>query len=135
MARVVVDTNIIFSAMLNMDSAFAKEMLHFENEFYICETTLVEIFTHKEKLTKVSRLSSPEMAHLYHILVKRFRIYKEELISPGNWQAAYRLCCDVDEADTPHVALALEVNALLWTGDKHLKEGLAKKGFKNFFVP
>jgi predicted nucleic acid-binding protein len=134
MTRVVVDTNIIFSAMMNIDSSFAKEMLRLENEFFVCETTLVEIFNHKEKLVKASHLSSTDLAHLYHILVKRFHIYKEELISPENWQAAYVLCSTVDETDTPHVALALELNALLWTGDKRLKEGLEKKGFENFFV-
>ncbi len=33
------------------------------------------------------------------------------------------------------VALALELNASIWTGDKKLKDGLIHKGFDNFFVP
>jgi predicted nucleic acid-binding protein len=53
MTRVVVDTNIIFSAMMNIDSSFAKEMLRLENEIFVCETTLVEIF----KTSEVSETS------------------------------------------------------------------------------
>ncbi|WP_413176102.1 PIN domain-containing protein [Anabaena azotica] len=39
----------------------------------------------------------------------------------------------MDESDTPHVALTLELEGLLWTGDKKLKEGLIRKGFDKFF--
>ena len=134
MARVVVDTNILFSALASAESSFAKTMLRSENEFFVCETTLVEIFDRKEKLIKASRLSSEDVTRLYCILVKRVQIYREDLISPENWKAAYDLCSDIDETDTPHVALALELSAFLWTGDKRLKEGLQEKGFKNFFI-
>ncbi len=135
MAQVVVDTNILFSALASAESSFAKAMLRSENEFFVCETTLVEIFDRKEKLIKVSHLSSEDVTRLYRILVKRVQIYREDLISVENWKAAYEFCRDVDETDTPHVALALELDAYLWTGDKRLKEGLQEKGFKNFFVP
>jgi predicted nucleic acid-binding protein len=130
-----VDTNIFFSALISAESLFAKTMLGAENGFYVCETTFVEIFNHKEKLIKASRMSPEDVAHLYYILLKRVQAYKEDLISQENWKSAYDLCRDIDESDTPHVALALEINALLWTGDKRLKEGLLKKGFNNFFVP
>ena len=46
---------------------------------------------------------------------------------------AYHLCKDVDEKDTPFVALAIEMEAELWTRDQNLKEGLLKKGFNRFF--
>ena len=135
MGRVVVDTSVFFSALMSPESSFAKFMLQLENEFFICETTLVEVFNHKEKLTKATDISSDDLGHLYHILVKRVHVYKEDLISAENWKAAYGLCLDIDETDTPHVALALQLNAVLWTGDKRLKEGLEEKGFRNFFVP
>lgn len=34
----------------------------------------------------------------------------------------------MDEFDAPFIALALELDAPLWTGDKKLITGLAKKG-------
>ncbi|PSQ84453.1 MAG: hypothetical protein BRD44_00900 [Bacteroidetes bacterium QS_7_67_15] len=45
------------------------------------------------------------------------------------------LCHDIDETDTPHVALVFELDGELWTGDKKLKEGLRENGFDRFFEP
>jgi predicted nucleic acid-binding protein len=133
MARVVVDTNIIFSALVNAQSAFAEILLRSDHEFFVCEMALVEIFKHKDKIAQVSRLSDDDLARLYHILLKRITLYKEDLISTENRKAAYHFCRDIDASDTPHVALALELDAFLWTGDKKLKDGLQRKGFQNIF--
>jgi putative PIN family toxin of toxin-antitoxin system len=136
LARVVVDTNIIFSALINgAESVFAETLLRSDNEFFVCESMIVEIFKHKEKLTKFSRISEDDMTRWYHLLLKNLHLYKEDLIAPENRKAAYRLCRDIDETDTPHVALAMELKAALWTGDKKLQNGLKAKGFTEFFVP
>ena len=72
---------------------------------------------------------------IYQILLKRITLYKEDLIALDHRAVAYALCKDIDESDTPHVALTLELEGLLWTGDKKLKEGLRRKGFNQFFEP
>lgn len=136
MSRVVVDTNIIFSALISSeDSAFAETLLRSDNEFFVCESTVVEIFKHKEKIVKFARISEDDLTRWHHLLLKHLQLNKEDLISPENRKAAYELCKDVDEADTPHVALTLELKAVLWTGDKKLQAGLMKKGFDKFFAP
>lgn len=136
MTRVVVDTNIIFSALISgAESAFAETVLRSDNEFYVCESAIVEIFKHKEKIIKFARISEDDLTRWYHLLLKNLRLHKEDLIAPENRKAAYELCADIDEADTPHVALALELKALLWTGDKKLQNGLRGKGFNEFFIP
>jgi len=113
---IVVDTNILFSALLRPKSSFADILLGTENHFFVCEQVVIELFKLKEKLVKTSQLS------------------KEDLISLNSRAAAHLLCKDIDENDTPHVALTLELNGLLWTGDKKLKEGLRRKGFNQFFI-
>jgi len=129
---IVVDTNILFSALLSSQSSFAKILLGSDCRFFVCEQVLVELFKRKEKLVKVSLLSEDEIARIYQIILRRINLYKEDLITPNNRAAAYVLCKDIDESDTPHIALTLELKGLLWTGDKKLKEGLRQKGFNQF---
>tara|TARA_R110002096_G_C14392562_1_gene706660 strand:+ start:252 stop:440 length:189 start_codon:yes stop_codon:yes gene_type:complete len=51
------------------------------------------------------------------------------LIKEEVWLQAAELTKGVDESDTPFVALAMELNVPLWTGDKKLINGLREKDF------
>jgi predicted nucleic acid-binding protein len=132
---IIVDTNILFSALLNSQSTFAKVLLTSEHSFFICKQALVELVKHKEKIVRHSRLSEDDIVRFYQILLRRIEVYKEDIISQSNRRKAYALCREIDETDTPHVALTLELKGLLWTGDKKLKEELRRKGFDRFFEP
>ena len=132
---IVVDTNILFSALLSSNSRFRELLLKSEERFFICEFVVVEIFKRKEKIIRASKLTEDEIVEAYHLLLKRIELYKEDSIASENRNSAYALCSDIDENDTPHIALTLELNGLLWTGDKKLKEGLKQKGFDSFFEP
>ena len=46
---------------------------------------------------------------------------------------AFNLCKDIDAKDTVYDATTIELNGLLWTKDKELKNGLKLKGFNSFF--
>ncbi len=132
-APIIVNTNIIFSALLKNRTKFAEVLLAENHKFFICEMVLVELFKYKEKIVRLSGLSEDELIQLFQVFLKTMHLYKEELISIENRQLAYQLCYDIDKNDTAHVALTLELDGLLWAGDKVLKEGLLKKGFKQFF--
>jgi predicted nucleic acid-binding protein len=132
---IIVDTNIIFSALLRERSVFAETILTQNDTFYVCESVVIELFKHKEKIIKLSRLSEDQIIKLYHILIKRLNLYKESFIKSNSWDLAYALCKEIDPEDTPHLALTIELNGLLWTGDKKLKQHLIQKGFTNFFIP
>jgi predicted nucleic acid-binding protein len=93
------------------------------------------LFKYKEKIVLYSQLPEDNIVRFYQVLLRRVQIYKEDLISIENRTAAYALCRDIDETDTPHVALTLELGGLLWTGDKTLKNRLRDKGFNRFFEP
>lgn len=131
---VVVDTNIFFSALLSADSTFAQVILtSTDSTFYICESTLVELFEHKEKLVQVSKLALGDLLIVYRSLLRAVTVYKEASISTIYLRQANDLCRRVDAEDAPHVALALQLDALLWTGDKRLKTALRQQGFDRFF--
>ncbi len=48
-------------------------------------------------------------------------------------QKSWLLVKDLDPKDMLFVALTIELDGLLWTGDLKLRTGLAAKGFEAFF--
>jgi predicted nucleic acid-binding protein len=133
---VVADTNILFSALLGGESRFVELLLlRGEHSVFVCESVLVELFKHKERITEYTRLTEDEIVRAYHILLRHVNLFKEALIPADCWREAYELCNDIDVTDTPHVALTLTLDGSLWTGDKRLTAGLKKKGFNRFFLP
>lgn len=131
----VVDTNIVFSALLRAETSFARLILGSGRPLFINESVLVELFRHKERIVALSKLPATDVVRLHYILMRRLSIAKEDLIEPAHRQRAYELCADIDPADAPQVALVLQLDGLLWTGDKKLRTGLSAKGFDAFFDP
>lgn len=131
---VIVDTNILFSALLREDAAFSTEMFESARDFFICETTLTELFRHKEKLVRGSRMDAPALVRAYHLLLTRMQLFRESQIPEVCWTRARELCAAVDPDDAPQVAVTLALDGLLWTGDRVLKAGLLGKGFDRFFA-
>ncbi len=105
---IIVDTNIIFSALLNTNSLFSITLLNSDYQFYVGELVIVELFKYKNKIVKLSRLSEEDLIKFYHILLRRINFYKEDLIQIDNLKLAYNLCQDIDVNDTIHVALTIE---------------------------
>ena len=130
---IVVDTNIIISSLLKHESPFLELLLTKKHQFYICELNIIEVFNNKEKIIKLSKLSEEELTKVLHTLLRNLNLFKENLIENPNWRKAYDLCKDIDETDTPFVALTLELDGLLLTGDKKLKAELKKSGFNWFY--
>lgn len=134
-APIVVDTNILFSALLRNETRFAAILKRPEREFVICESILVELFRHKEKILASSDLGEEDVLHLFYDLLRALHVRKEDAILPHHREKAFELCRDVDPADAPVVALALSLDAYLWTGDRRLRRGLQARGFDRFYDP
>ncbi len=131
--RVIIDTNIIFKALRSQYSKYRDIMDKTDFEFYCPNYLITEIFKHKERLLKASKVGEDEVYELLEKTLQRINFVNEEFISTGNLIYANRLCNDIDEKDTLFVALSLEFNAQFWTKDDVLKNGLRQKGFDNFF--
>ncbi|MBE0425846.1 MAG: hypothetical protein IBX72_04260 [Nitrospirae bacterium] len=67
-------------------------------------------------------------------MLKRVSFVKEGVVSVENYEKANTMCRKIDENDTPFVALALEIDAYLFTGDEKLKKVLKDKGFDKFLL-
>ena len=81
----------------------------------------------------MSSISVDETYELLTSLLRRVSLVNESIISTEDMIAAYRLCNDIDEKDTPFVALTLSLAGVLWTRDSVLRQGLERKGFSQFF--
>jgi predicted nucleic acid-binding protein len=93
----------------------------------------VELFKHKEKICKISKHSHDEILEILYELIRHIEFYDENVISVDALQKSWLLVKDVDPKDMLFVALTIEMNGLLWTGDTKLRLGLEEKGFNSFF--
>ena len=131
--KVVVDANIVFSAILSAQGSIG-ELLLGGGEFFtfiVPNYLAEEIERHLPKLTKLTGLQADEVRELQKLVTRNINFLDESLVSESNWQEANNLASGLDEKDTPHLAFALEFDAIFWTGDKALVKGLKAKGFLN----
>lgn len=134
MKKVIVDTNILFSSLRSKNSKLRVVLEREDLHFYAPNFLMVEIFKHKERILQKSKATEDEVYEVLYKTLHKITFINEETISLGNFIEAYKLCGDIDEKDTPFVALTLELEGELWTKDDFLKRGLIKKGFNSFFV-
>ncbi len=128
--NLIIDTNIVFSAILNPKSNIGDLLLNYQSKvnFYAPEFLLSEIEKYSEKIEKISKQTAQEIIISKILVLSSVTFISEDLILDKNWQKAFQLTKDVDEKDTPFIALALQMNTKLWSGDKKLTKGLL---FKN----
>jgi predicted nucleic acid-binding protein len=134
--NLVIDTNIVFSAILNPKSNIGEILLNYQDKikFYAPEFLLFEIEKYNSKIKKISKLPSEEILISKILVLNSITFISEELILNKNWEKAFQLTKDIDEDDTPFVALALQMDSKLWSGDKKLTSGLLSKNSKIIYT-
>lgn len=133
--KVVVDTNIIFSAILNSNGLIGELLFNSEDqfEFYSSEFIIDELTRYKTKLQSLTKMTEEKIDISIHQTLKNIDLISSEAISETYWKQAYELAADVDEDDTPFLATAIGIEANIWTGDKRLINGLRAKGFQGIY--
>jgi predicted nucleic acid-binding protein len=133
--KIVVDTNIIFSALLNSNSAIGDLLFNSDNhfEFYSCSYMRYEIQKHWLRLKKISKLSEEQLQVSYAQVLSKLKFINEDIIPVETWLASEKITKGIDIDDTDFVALTKFLRAALWTGDKALYNGLKKLNFKKLF--
>lgn len=131
---VVIDTNLIFSALIPKASKIREEIFEGNMTFFAPNFLISEIYKHKEKLIKNSKLDESEFYLYLNGVIEKIKFVPIDFISLDSRQKAYNLCKDIDIKDTPFIALTIDLNLPIWTGDKKLKDGLRSKGFSDFYT-
>ena len=135
MKKVIVDTNIIFSCLLNSQGTIGDLIFNSEAvfDFYSNEYMLYEIHKHWERLKKISKLTDFEVQTSYDKLLPKLTFINEQLIPENIWQTSETLVADIDKDDTDFVALTKYLKGIFWTGDKPSYNGLKAKRFRSVY--
>jgi len=132
--RIVVDTNIAFSAILNTNSKISKIILQPKSKlnFYSTEQLEQELAEHWNKLKKISKYSEIELHKVVTLITSKIRFINVELIPRNLFSKAELLLSGIDIDDTEFVALTEHIQGKLWTGDKVLIKGLKTLKWNKF---
>jgi predicted nucleic acid-binding protein len=127
--NLVVDTNIVFSALLNPTSVIGEMLMNVQDEitFYAPELLKEEVEHYSDKISQYSKLDTEAIKVIKSLVFNTIHFISEDLISEHSWHSAIELVKDIDEFDAPFVALSIELSARLWSGDKKLTKGLLAK--------
>lgn len=134
--RIIVDTNIVFSAILNSSNKIGQLLTHSKAhfQFYSCQYLRAEILRHQEKLLKLTKLTITQLINVESLVTENITFINEKLLPKEVMMASEKLVKDIDFDDIPFIALAQNLDAKLWTGDKVLINGLRAKRFKNIIT-
>jgi predicted nucleic acid-binding protein len=134
--RVVIDTNIAFSAILNTNSIIAQIILQPKSRIHFYSTDLLsqEISEHRDKLKRIVDYDDIELDKIISLITSKIRFIDIALIPNDILIKSERLLEDIDIDDTEFVALTTHIRGKLWSGDKNLQKGLTKKGWTRFIT-
>ncbi len=128
--KVVVDTNILFSACITPSGKNADLLLNpqYQLEKLASHFIIIELFKYQEKMIKLSKLNKEDFLEVLYVFVRSIDFINEDQIPAEVWKQAEKLLIDIDPKDVAHLALSLHTDAYLWTGDKALLKGETKYG-------
>jgi len=132
--KFIVDANIIFSGILNTKGKIGDLLINSQDHFdFIAPDFLrTEIKKHYPRLCKISKLNIEQVKEAEFQVYKDITFISEEQIKLSTWEIAEKLVLDIDPKDTHYVAFAKHFKCKIWSGDKALIKGLAKKKFTRF---
>jgi predicted nucleic acid-binding protein len=132
--RVVVDTNIAFSAIVNTNSRIASIFFQPKSRlsFYSTGQLLTEILEHKGKLKRIAGYSDRELDRIIALITGKIRFVNPGFIPGEIYMKAELLTRHIDMDDTEFIALTEYMKARFWSGDKVLRNGLIKLGWNRF---
>jgi predicted nucleic acid-binding protein len=130
----VIDTNVIFSAALNLNSGIGRFILkvrEYKIQLYAPKYLKVEIDKHLQKIVEKSQLSPEEVGISLSQIYSNITFIEDKIIPFEEHVKALRLVRNIDPDDVTFVALANYMDEKLWTGDSKLYQGLRSLGYEN----
>lgn len=129
--KIVVDSNIVFSAILNTQSKIGQLIINGSKyfDFYTVGLLKDEIIEHKDKILLSTKFSQTQFNDTFQLITSRITFVDDILLTDKDLIKAVDLVTGIDENDALFIALNNHLLANLWTGDKRLLNGLKRKGY------
>jgi predicted nucleic acid-binding protein len=129
--KIVVDSNIVFSALLNTKSKIGQLLINGSQyfDFYTVKLLRSEIIRHRKKILTITGFTQKQFDETFHIIVSRIKFIDDILISEIDLKESVEIVSDIDINDSMFIALNNHLSSHFWTGDKKLLKGLKKKGY------
>jgi predicted nucleic acid-binding protein len=129
--NLVVDTNIIISALITPEGTISRLLLQdlADSQLISPHFLFDEIISKYDKIQSITRLSDEDLKELFYLLIKHIDFIDNDLISFENQKKAFALVSDIDKKDLLFVALSIQTGFSLWSGDLKLVKGLKTRGF------
>ena len=101
--KIIVDTNIVFSAILNSSSRIGKVLLNSKGhfQFYTCDFLRTEIQRHRNKLLKLTKLADNDLIELEVLVTHNITFIFERLLPQDLLLQTEKLLKSIDSNDTP----------------------------------
>ena len=133
--KIIVDANIVFSAILNTNGKIGDLLINSKEHFDFIAPDFLrrEIRKHYARLCKISGLSIDQVQESEFQVCSDITFISEEQIKISSWISAENLVADIDPKDTHYVAYSKHFRCKIWSGDKTLIRGLQKKRFHKFY--
>ncbi len=134
--KVVLDTNIVFSAILNPQSNIGQILLNKDNklQFYSVNYLLIELNNHKLKLSNLAKIDLNLIEKYIDFFTSKITFIDENEIPELIVIDSFELVKEIDPNDSLFVALAKFKDAKIWSGDKKLINGLLSKNYNNYIT-
>ncbi len=86
----VIDSNIVFSAILNPESKIGQIVLNGSKyfTFFSIDQLQDEIHNHEDKILKISGLSRIDYLRIYGLIKSKIRLVNQLLINSDNYNTA-----------------------------------------------
>ena len=135
--KIIVDTNIIFSGLLNTSGKIGDLLFNSQGifEFYSCAYMRLEIEKHWEKLKRNSKLTDSQLRESQFKLLGEINFINEQLIPAKTWLLAEKITPDIDADDSDFIALTHHLKGNLGQAVKTFITDLKRKNSKKYLPP
>jgi predicted nucleic acid-binding protein len=98
----VIDSNIVFSAILNSESRIGQIILNGPKyfTFFSIDQLQDEIIRHEKKILKISGLTRADYLKIYGLIKSKIRFVNQLLIDSCSYTAAEKLTLSIDPDDS-----------------------------------